>query len=223
MKIIDSLKKWFKEWEIRRHQRKVLKLQKPSFFQSLFDFLKYKQEKKYELSVVRAQNPNTSENEVPEEDRSRRRIPWWVFALPIIIGGIVLFGILSKPSKKKAEVRVSQEELAQFAPQVFIEETRLHEPGDKISIGPQGCVYSRTAGWTYWEATNDHIIYVVRSASGKEKERYFFGPTGWETEKPDSKEEIKTPPPILEYFLLPNKAYGCKEATLHIPKITRQS
>ncbi len=92
----------------------------------------------------------------------------------------------------------------------------LHNAGDEISIPKEGVLYKRTAGWTYWEATTDHIIFEAVDT----KEKYYFGPSNrWEPESPNSV-GIRIPPPTLYYRLYPNSAYGTETATLQIAKIT---
>ncbi len=129
-----------------------------------------------------------------------------------IIGAILLFTMVVRScnsSSKRSKNETSQSTTTS-------QPKHLHRAGDEISISKEGILYKRTAGWTYWEATTDHIIFEAVDT----KERYYFGPSNrWEPASPNSV-GIPIPPPTLSYRLYPNTAYGTESATLQIAKIT---
>lgn len=92
-----------------------------------------------------------------------------------------------------------------------------HFAGEKIKISKDGYLYERIPGWTYYETTENHLIYVPNGTTDK----YFKGPGGWESEYPNKGEIRALTRATDEIWVYQNPNYGESEFTLKIVSVSR--
>lgn len=211
-------------WEKRGERRKAIRLakieknkavelanvDKPTFWDKVFNLLKPKT----------PATPSTITTPTKSVVHKRSRIVLYSLFFMLICFAVVYYKYKQQPTKQEQTSVIVDDEVEQSRlTSINNSNGHLHHSGKKIKIDEGGYLYERTPGWTYWESTEDHLIYIPNGTN----EKYFIGPNGWESEYPNKGTVRALTRPTDEILVYPNKNYGGSKFTLKIFKIVKQS